>query len=582
MKKYLSKQFVLQLILLVLVIPDIRSQELDIYWENIPSELHDRYNQANQQILEDWVLHFADSLDMKARELDNLRLKMFAAQIRSHYAFYKNDSATYIYNNDKAMTLAREANAIPYYYTEKLGRVMFYNRNKHPHLALVTVQEILKEAKEDNNLQGIYFGYMSMCYYYTTKRSPQQAIENGLKAAECLDMMDKPHEWSKAYIYSQLAINYLNVRNYEKCIKNIKTAIKYNNSFPDMYCTLCKAYLEMEDYPNFRESAKSYMEYRESSGPMFTTAEENVIKALSAIVDKNYTKALTLIDSINSKEDQMYCQLALYKSQNDWKKAYQQQEMISQYEDSLEMSMHSEEITDMSTELDTLYKEKEKEELLMRQRYYVIISGIIILAVIITSIIFILRYRTIKHKNKALAHNIDKLIKYKQKVLELENEKYGKQPVPTLNDELMDMKLNNNKENDENEEEEDDEDTELTAEDDSASSATTEDFTSIERFIYELTSRKLFTDINFNRDALLDELHIQKRTFTKKFEAYTGNSFKEYITSLRLEYAAQLIKEHPEYTIEAIAMECGIASYVTFHRNFTRHFGIAPSSYRQQ
>jgi AraC-like DNA-binding protein len=144
------------------------------------------------------------------------------------------------------------------------------------------------------------------------------------------------------------------------------------------------------------------------------------------------------------------------------------------------------------------------------------------------------------------------------------------------------MKLNNNKEYDENEEEEDDEDTELTAEDDSASSATTEDFTSIERFIYELTSRKLFTDINFNRDALLDELHIQKRTFTKKFEAYTGNSFKEYITSLRLEYAAQLIKEHPEYTIEAIAMECGIASYVTFHRNFTRHFGIAPSSYRQQ
>ncbi|MBO4665121.1 MAG: helix-turn-helix transcriptional regulator, partial [Bacteroidaceae bacterium] len=114
------------------------------------------------------------------------------------------------------------------------------------------------------------------------------------------------------------------------------------------------------------------------------------------------------------------------------------------------------------------------------------------------------------------------------------------------------------------------------------SNTAAEDFTAIERFIYELTSRKLFTDINFNRDSLIDELHIQKRTFTKKFEAYTGNSFKEYITSLRLEYAAQLIKEHPEYTIEAIAMECGIASYVTFHRNFTRHFGIAPSSYRAQ
>ena len=412
---------------------------------------------------------------------------------------------------------------------------------------------------------------MSMCYYYTARRSPQQAIEYGLKAAECLDMMENPNSNSKAYIYNQLAINYLNVRDYENCIKNIKIAIQYNNTLPDMYYTLSKAYYEMGDIPNFKESAKTYMTKREQNSFFFTT-DDKVIKALLSIADEDYKTAKTYIDNIGAKDDQMYCLLTFYKAQNNWKKAYECQETISNYEDSIALTMYSEEISDMSGELDSLYKVKEKDEILIRQRFYMIIVSIIILAIIISSIILVMRYRTVKHKNQALAHNIDKLIKYKQKVLELENEKYGRRPIPSLNDELeyIDDDING-------ETEEEQKNVEAPTE-----TAVAEDLTCIERFIYELTSRKLFTDINFNRDTLLDELHIQKRTFTKKFEAYTGNSFKEYITALRLEYAAQLIKEHPEYTIEAIAMECGIASYVTFHRNFTRHFGIAPSSYRAQ
>ena len=572
--KELLKKFVLLQLLSVSIVLGTKADVLDKYWENIPNELQERYMLANRRLGDDWVLGFADSMDINAKKLNNQYLKMFASQLRSRYAFAKNDSASYIQNNNRTMSLAKEADAMQFYYIEKLGRVMFYHRNRHWHHALTTVQEILKEAKENNDIQGIYYGYMSMCYFYTAKRSPQQAIEYGLKAAECLDMMENPNSNSKAYIYNQLAINYLNVRDYENCIKNIKVAIQYNNTLPDMYYTLCKAYYEMGDIPNFKESARTYMSKREQNGFFYTT-DDKVIKALLNIADKDYKTANTYIDSISTKDDQMYCLLTFYKAQNDWQKAYECQEMISNYEDSIALTMFSEEISDMSGELDALYKVKEKDEILIRQRFYMVIVCIIILAIIISSIILVMRYRTIKHKNQALAHNIDKLIKYKQKVLELENEKYGRRPIPSLNDEFEYVDDDINGETEEEEEKK----TEATA---PAETAVAEDLTCIERFIYELTSRKLFTDINFNRDTLLDELHIQKRTFTKKFEAYTGNSFKEYITALRLEYAAQLIKEHPEYTIEAIAMECGIASYVTFHRNFTRHFGIAPSSYRAQ
>ncbi|MBO4663739.1 MAG: hypothetical protein J5663_04925, partial [Bacteroidaceae bacterium] len=453
MMKHLLKKFVLLLLMLVSVTLSVNADDLEKYWENIPSELRERYNLANRKIGEDWVLQFADSLDTKSRELNNLRLRMFASQIRSHYAFAKNDSASYIYHNDNTMSLAKEANAMHYYYTEKMGRIMFYYKNHHRHLALTTVQELLNEAKENNDIHGIYFGYMSMCYFYSTKRSPQQAIEYGIKATECLDMMDNPNDFSKTYIYNQLAINYLNLRDYENCIKNIKVALQYNDALPDMYFTLCKAYFEMGDIHNFKETAGKYMEKKEQNGFMFFT-DDNVIKALTSIIDKDYKSAQTYIDSIGANEDKMYCLLRFYKAQNNWQKAYECQEMISNYEDSIALTMYSEEISDMSGELDSLYRVKEKDEILMRQRFYMIITGIIIFAIIIMSIIVILRYRTVKHKNQALAHNIDKLIKYKQKVLELENEKYGKRPAPSLNDELEEMDDDINDENEEEEEEE--------------------------------------------------------------------------------------------------------------------------------
>lgn len=224
----------------------------------------------------------------------------------------------------------------------------------------------------------------------------------------------------------------------------------------------------------------------------------------------------------------------------------------------------------MASELDTVYKVTEMDEKLMHQKYMLIISAIIIAGAIISGILIILRYITAKRKNKALAANIDQLIMYRRRALMLEQEKYSKeepiQDIVTINDE-----------------EEDTADKEEYEENDGQQNGLSkEDSDKMARFIYELTSRKLFVDPNFNRDILIDELRIQKRTFTKVFEAYTGSTYKEYITSIRLEHAAQLIKEHPEYTIEAIAMECGITSYVTFHRNFTRHFGIAPSLYRTQ
>ncbi len=582
-----TKHIFLSLIALLFFCTKAKSETLDNYWEGIPNEVQKRYESANINITEKWVLTFADSLDLMAKELKVKRLNLFASQLRSHYSYAKNDSAEFMKHCQKTQELALENDLSPFYFTEKISIVLFHLNNHHRHLAFRAVQDIMKDAKDMNDIGGIYSGYFTMSYVYNEKRDYKHSIENAVKAIKCLEDMDTPSLATKATLYNILATNYLMDKQYDKCIENAQIALSYDNGQPEILYSLCRAHFEKGDIEKFRLYANLFLQSK-SKDPYIFDAWVDVVKSLMFLSNKQYEIALATTKKIKDKPTALECQLLIYKASGEWEKAYTTKNKLVAYDDSLSNAIFTEEISEMSGELDTLYKVKDKDEELIKQRSYLIIGAVIILAIVMCSIFVILRYKTIKRKNQALASNIDKLIKYKQQVLELENEKYGKTIHPNTNDELMPRNtesINEDKESIVNEtenkqyvvnpqEENDDSNVEATNDD--------ENLACIARFIYELTSRKLFTDVNFSRESLLDELHIQRRTFTKKFEAYTGSTFKEYITGLRLEYAAQLIKEHPEYTIEAIAVECGIASYVTFHRNFTRHFGIAPSQYRTQ
>ena len=47
-----------------------------------------------------------------------------------------------------------------------------------------------------------------------------------------------------------------------------------------------------------------------------------------------------------------------------------------------------------------------------------------------------------------------------------------------------------------------------------------------------------------------------------------------------MERAAKLLKEKPNYSIEAIAQECGVSVRQTFYRLFSKKYGMTPADYR--
>jgi AraC-like DNA-binding protein len=102
------------------------------------------------------------------------------------------------------------------------------------------------------------------------------------------------------------------------------------------------------------------------------------------------------------------------------------------------------------------------------------------------------------------------------------------------------------------------------------------------RSLSELMQKeKTFTDSNLTRKKLSDQLHTNEAYLADAIREATGETFTTYISGLRLQYALELLNEHPNMTYDAVAIGSGHGSYSSFFRAFSKKYGITPFEYRK-
>lgn len=82
-------------------------------------------------------------------------------------------------------------------------------------------------------------------------------------------------------------------------------------------------------------------------------------------------------------------------------------------------------------------------------------------------------------------------------------------------------------------------------------------------------------------DEYANKRHISKGWFIRSFKAYTGLTPLNYLLTLRLGNARELL-EQTNYSIKKIAAIVGYDNPLYFSRLFAREYGISPSDYRQK
>lgn len=96
---------------------------------------------------------------------------------------------------------------------------------------------------------------------------------------------------------------------------------------------------------------------------------------------------------------------------------------------------------------------------------------------------------------------------------------------------------------------------------------------------------KAFLDAHYAEKITLDDLSarffINKYYLTRVFKEQYGQSITNYLQSLRITHAKQLLR-FTDKTVEEIGMECGLGALHYFSRVFKEVEGVAPSRYREQ
>lgn len=104
-------------------------------------------------------------------------------------------------------------------------------------------------------------------------------------------------------------------------------------------------------------------------------------------------------------------------------------------------------------------------------------------------------------------------------------------------------------------------------------------FASIDRRIDE---GQLYLDQGFGRDSICRLTGLSKERVGQLIKRYGGvGNLQVYVNRKRAAYAKQLMHEHKNYTMEAIANECGIGNLSTFYRIFKQVYGVSPAEFRR-
>ncbi|WP_455665052.1 helix-turn-helix domain-containing protein [Phocaeicola sp.] len=102
-----------------------------------------------------------------------------------------------------------------------------------------------------------------------------------------------------------------------------------------------------------------------------------------------------------------------------------------------------------------------------------------------------------------------------------------------------------------------------------------------ERIDYLIRSKQLYLDPDFSREKLAEYgIAISRNKLTPLMKQYAEASFPTYLNNLRLDHAARLLLENPNYSVGTIAQECGIPASTTFYTLFVKKFKITPVAFR--
>ncbi|MFR1236049.1 MAG: helix-turn-helix domain-containing protein [Barnesiella sp.] len=316
----------------------------------------------------------------------------------------------------------------------------------------------------------------------------------------------------------------------------------------------------------YSQAEKYFDQYRKTKmastpdGKYDATPYLLITKRFQEVLDncEDFKKVLRQQDTINHQyTGVLQKEIMAYSGLKNYEKVAELQKTLIEINENI----NEREKKNAALELNTIYETNKKEALIAEQSSQLKIRNISLISILCISflLIFLLwkaqKYaRTIKYKNKALSQYIDEQL-INQKTIRTAHERLSLlSPSYT--------QINSDNINDTEEQEQ---------------TVNKQIFQELDRII---TREKLYLSSDLSREELARKVRLNHTRFARMIKENTGTNLNGYLNNLRLNHAIQLLIDHPEYTLKAIAEESGINSMPTFHNLFKQKTGMTPAEFK--
>lgn len=112
-----------------------------------------------------------------------------------------------------------------------------------------------------------------------------------------------------------------------------------------------------------------------------------------------------------------------------------------------------------------------------------------------------------------------------------------------------------------------------------AAMSTGEAFDVLEANLAEWVDRKEFVKNDLVSETLAAELGVSLTVFRAYFKDRLGTEFRQWRMCLRVEYACEIMRQHPDYTYSMVAEMVGIGDRSNFNKAFVKVKGMTPKEF---
>ena len=290
------------------------------------------------------------------------------------------------------------------YYRSWLNRAIYDVNQKHFHRAFTQIYHIMDDIRDRHQEQYLYIPNMALGLYYNSRNLPEMGEEYFRRALRVIDTKHETVAVFNCYLSLAQSLSFKHPSEAMACLDSLPQQLLQNPMYESgVLGYRCIIANMMGDEAAFNTYFEKYDSIRQNNPSQFNAANLEQVMVCRCLMHNDYQCALAWCDSVKVLEIANELRMNVYEHMGDWERAFRCAELKDSLSHAADSEVLSEELVDLTHDIDLLQAEREKAEI---RRMQLVIVGLMALFIIVL-LVCMLIYR--HRKNRRLKEQFQQL-----------------------------------------------------------------------------------------------------------------------------------------------------------------------------